>query len=137
MNKRKEGFFYEEMAANILQQTGFAILKRNIYTCVGELDILAEKDKVLYFFEVRYKKDSSHGTPKESLTAIKYRKMKHTMLYLIKRDHIKLPAKLAFIGIQSHKSSFLPYREERYIGMVLPYRGSLYDIEILLSLSPN
>ena len=44
----------EDAAVNALESKGFAILKRN-YTVhnVGEIDIIAEKEKDIYIFEVR------------------------------------------------------------------------------------
>lgn len=97
INRRAEGRYYEDVAAHILEEIGFQVLERNIYTCVGELDILAKKDGVLHFFEVRFRKTLS---AKESLTAFKYERMKRTMSYLIKRERYKLPCKLGFIAIQ-------------------------------------
>lgn len=137
MNRREEGHYYEKMASDVLAENGFQILKRNIYTCVGELDILAKKGGVLYFFEVRFKK---YLSAKESLTASKYRKMKRTMYYLIKRDGIKSPVKLGFIAIQYIQPGQikLPWEEGDfesvdYICKILQYEGKKYRIEIFLS----
>lgn len=43
----------EAFAAAWLEQRGYAILARNWRTRTGEIDIIAEKDKTLIFFEVK------------------------------------------------------------------------------------
>ncbi|MDO4754316.1 MAG: YraN family protein [Bacillota bacterium] len=73
------------MAARELGLLGFRVLNRNVYTCFGELDILAEKDGVLHFFEVRYKSGPAYGLPKESITKKKLLRMKKVMQYLMKK----------------------------------------------------
>lgn len=143
MNKRAKGFFYEELAVKLLEYIGFEIVKRNIYTCVGELDILAKKDGVLHFFEVRFKNNLSYGTPKESLTNLKYERMRHTMYYLIKKEKIDSPTKLGFISIQPQSfqcndigNRRAEYCDENgdYFAKTVHYRGSSYYIQILFSI---
>ncbi|EAJ0348141.1 YraN family protein [Campylobacter lari] len=43
----------EELACEFLKTQGFEILKRNFYSKFGEIDIIAKKDKILHFIEVK------------------------------------------------------------------------------------
>jgi len=52
-SKRKIGSIGEEVAANFLKSKGFIILDRNFRKPWGEIDIIAEKDGVIRFVEVK------------------------------------------------------------------------------------
>ena len=52
-HKKKIGALGENMACRFLVKQGFKILDRNYSKKWGEIDIVAEKDKVLRFIEVK------------------------------------------------------------------------------------
>lgn len=68
---RRKGSFYEEKAAEVLEQKGYRILDRNFCCRGGELDIVAMDGDVLCFVEVKYRKDLRGGYPQEAVTAAK------------------------------------------------------------------
>lgn len=47
------GFDSEERATEFLQNSGFEILDRNFKSRFGEIDIIAQKDEILHFIEVK------------------------------------------------------------------------------------
>ncbi len=53
MNTRSKGNIGENVACKFLVGRGFSILTRNYAKNWGELDIVAIKDKVIHFFEVK------------------------------------------------------------------------------------
>lgn len=57
MKKKKAdylyGFLSEDKAANFLKERNYKILARNYKSIFGELDIIAEKENILHFFEVK------------------------------------------------------------------------------------
>jgi putative endonuclease len=53
MNTRKIGNIAENKACEYLIKTGYKIVKRNYYTKFGEIDIIAYKDEVFHFVEVK------------------------------------------------------------------------------------
>ena len=53
MNTRKIGNIAEEKACEYLQNKGYKIIERNFYTKFGEIDIIAFKDDVFHFVEVK------------------------------------------------------------------------------------
>ncbi len=66
----------EEAAAIYLAERGYAIRHRNWRCRSGELDIVAEKDGVLVFVEVRARRAASrYGTAAESVDARKQRQL--------------------------------------------------------------
>jgi putative endonuclease len=50
---RAKGNLAEERACRFLDENGFMIVERNFYSRFGEIDIIATKDEVLHFVEVK------------------------------------------------------------------------------------
>jgi putative endonuclease len=65
----------EELASRKLQSLSYTVCERNWRCAVGELDIVAEKDGVLVFVEVRTRRGDRFGTPEESITPAKRAKL--------------------------------------------------------------
>jgi len=73
--RRAQGDAAEERACRHLEGAGFAIVERNFRTKGGEIDIVARKGDVLVFVEVRSREDADFGTPEESVTPAKRRRI--------------------------------------------------------------
>ena len=54
---REKGNQAEDKAVEFLYDKGFAIIERNFYSRFGEIDIIASKDEVLHFIEVKSGED--------------------------------------------------------------------------------
>jgi len=50
---RAKGNLAEDKACKFLLNSGFFIVERNFYSRFGEIDIIATKDEVLHFIEVK------------------------------------------------------------------------------------
>ena len=70
----------EEITADFLRKHGFIIFKRNYHSRFGEIDIIAEKDDLLVFVEVKTRFENALVSGAE---AVNYRK----------RDNIRMTAK--------------------------------------------
>lgn len=81
--KGKEG---ENIAAKLLIEQGHKILERNFRIQRGEIDIISEKENVLYFTEVKYWVETSPIHPLEIFTQVKIRRMKTAALYYLSRN---------------------------------------------------
>lgn len=53
INNKEKGKIGEEVACKFLMKRGYKIIKRNYLKKWGEIDIIAEKDRVIHFFEVK------------------------------------------------------------------------------------
>ena len=73
--RRAQGDAAEELACRHLDRSGFTIVERNYRTKVGEIDIVARKGDVLVFVEVRSLEAPDFGTPEESVTPAKRRRI--------------------------------------------------------------
>jgi putative endonuclease len=73
--RRAQGDAAEERACRHLDRSGFTIVERNYRTRGGEIDIVARKGDLLVFVEVRSREVPGLGTPEESVTPAKRRRI--------------------------------------------------------------
>lgn len=75
----------EALAAEWLQKNGYEILHRNWKYSYFEIDIIALKDKILHFIEVKARHASSFGYPEEAVGKKKFKRLQRAadqFLYL-------------------------------------------------------
>src|SRR5512142_1931276 len=65
------GRWGEQAAAAFLAEHGYEILGRNIRTPYGEIDLIARKDGMAIFVEVKARTGKSFGPPEMAVTARK------------------------------------------------------------------
>ncbi|MBG0770442.1 MAG: YraN family protein [Anaerolineaceae bacterium] len=94
----------EEIAANYLQQQGYQILDRNYHSRFGEVDLVAEKEQIVVFVEVKARTSVSFGLPEESVTQEKLAKIYDTALLWL-QEHPEQPDdwRVDVIAIQMDK----------------------------------
>jgi putative endonuclease len=72
---RAKGDIAEEKACEFLLNCGYSIVERNFYSRFGEIDIIALKDEVLHFVEVKsglnYESAVQNITPKKISRLVK------------------------------------------------------------------
>ncbi len=61
MNTRVIGALKEDMAISYLVDNGFKIIERNFKCKIGEIDVIAKKDKVIRFIEIKYRTGNVAG----------------------------------------------------------------------------
>lgn len=76
----------EDTAVSLLTSAGFTIIERNIGTLFGEIDIVAKKDAIVYFFEVKAGRASARIHPIENMHQQKIRKLFKAIAYY-KMEH--------------------------------------------------
>lgn len=74
MNKKVFGKIGENIAEHYLESKEYEIVCKNYYTKKGEIDVIAKKDKKLFFVEVKTRSNFNYGMPSE---AVNYKKIKH------------------------------------------------------------
>ncbi len=73
--RRDLGAFGERVAAAHLEAKGYRIRARNFRCREGEIDIVAEEGDCLVFVEVRTRRGDAFGSPAESVTVAKERRL--------------------------------------------------------------
>lgn len=69
--RQRFGRWGEQAAAQHLQAQGYTILAHNLRTEYGEIDLLASKDGLLIFVEVKARRSQRFGHPEEAVTPAK------------------------------------------------------------------
>ncbi|MCX6734187.1 MAG: YraN family protein [Candidatus Peregrinibacteria bacterium] len=71
----------ENLACRLLEERGYLIIDRNVRGRYGEVDIVAKKDNIYHFVEVRLRTNVTFGTPVETVNAKKRLRLKKTIEY--------------------------------------------------------
>ncbi len=83
---QKIGQIGENIACKYLQNKGFSIIERNFTRKCGEIDIVAEKDGIIRFVEVKtciYKGEKPFLRPEDNLHKNKIKKLARTCLVYV------------------------------------------------------
>lgn len=91
----------EELALAELGRCGYEIVARNWRSRVGEVDVVALRDGVYHFFEVRTRRGPEFGTPEESLTPAKQQRMMDVALtYLAGHDLDDVDWRVGLVAVE-------------------------------------
>ncbi len=75
MNRQEVGKLGEKAAQKFLKKRGYRIRETGFRCPRGEIDIIAQRKDCLVFVEVRTKSNLDFGTPEESITQSKKKKL--------------------------------------------------------------
>ena len=95
------GKWGEGVAGRFLQEKGYVLLETNYRCRWGEVDIVAQDGEELVFVEVRTRRGVEFGTPEESVTAAKARKLVATAQeFLQEHDQVNAGWRIDLIAIR-------------------------------------
>ena len=90
----------EALAWNFLRNRGYSIVEKNYRTRFGEMDVVARKDGVLVFIEVKTRRDHRFGLPLEAVDWKKRRKLTLVaQCYLQSRKLENKPARFDILSV--------------------------------------
>ena len=90
MKRRETGILGEKLAKDFLKGKGYHIWETNYRCPEGEIDIIAKHKDHLVFIEVRTKTSLEFGSPEESITPAKMRRLRAVSSYY-QQTHDNLP----------------------------------------------
>ncbi len=98
----------EDLAVAELIRRGYKIVARNWHCQVGEVDIVARQDQTWAFFEVRTRRGREFGTPEESLTPAKQRRMIEVALtYLAEHNLYDVDCRVGLVAVEMDRAGRL------------------------------
>jgi putative endonuclease len=99
----------ESLAAKFLESKGYTITHRNYRTSYGEIDLIARREGVVVFVEVKARASKTLGPPEISITPKKAEHMRCAAEYYI-QEHPELNNdwRIDVIAIQMHAGGFAP-----------------------------
>lgn len=86
MHTKAKGNMAEERGAEYLRKNGFRILDRNVYNRFGEIDIIAFRDNVIHFVEV--KSAMSYEQAINNITPSKLQKLGRTIQFYLQKKKL-------------------------------------------------
>ena len=87
--RKNVGDLGEEFASKMLENSGFRVIERNFVTRVGEIDIIALKEGVIHFIEVKTRTGDQYGYPSDSVTKTKQDRIRKAAEYYMQRRRLK------------------------------------------------
>lgn len=99
MNSKLLGAFGEQQAAKLLRADGYEIYAANYSTFVGELDIVALKDNVMCFVEVKTRQVDGMTNPADAVDARKEENIKGSAAAFMNRYSLKHKVRFDIIEV--------------------------------------
>ena len=89
----------EDIARRYLEERGYALLEANYRCRWGEVDLVMEHEGSVVFVEVRTKRNSAFGTPEESVTATKRKRLTATAYTYLQEHALDVPFHIDLVAI--------------------------------------
>ena len=103
---REKGNFAEKRAISFLQDLNFQIIEQNFYAKkLGEIDIIAKKNEIYHFCEVKSAPD--YETAINNLTASKLSKIKRSVDYYLQTKKLDVAFSIDAIIITEETIDFI------------------------------
>lgn len=107
MSTKQDGDWGEALAAEYLEARGCRIVEKEWRCRFGEIDLIAEKDGVLLFVEVKLRTNLQYGMPREYVTAKKQEKLRAAALLYLSMHGLDVPTRfdVAEVYTDAHHSA--------------------------------
>ncbi len=99
LTRQARGQAAEALACDHLRHHGLQVVARNYRCRCGELDLVMRDGAVLVFVEVRYRHDARRGTPVETVTAGKRRRLIRAARRFIQQERWDGPCRFDVVGV--------------------------------------
>ncbi len=99
------GALGEQFAADYLKTQGYRILERNFHTRYGEVDIIAQKDDILAFVEVKTRAATMLSSPAAAVTPAKQKKLITAALQYMQANPADLQPRFDVVAIVTRSKS--------------------------------
>ncbi len=114
---RQSGIWGEAQVANYLRKKGYRLLAHSYRCRFGEIDLIAQKGKVLCFIEVKMRSNLQCGLPREYVTVQKQDRLRKTAaVYLAEKD-LDCPTRFDVAEVyadSSHSEVHIEYIEDAF-----------------------
>ena len=107
MSTKQDGDWGEALVEKYLSERGCRIVEREWRCRFGEIDLIAEKDGVLLFVEVKLRTNLQYGAPREYVTVKKQEKLRAAALLYLSERELDVPARfdVAEVYTDVHRSA--------------------------------
>lgn len=107
MSNYAAGHAAEKRAAEFMRAEGYEIIQLNWRNRWCEIDIIAKKNGVVYFVEVKYRRNKNQGSGLEYITAKKLKQMEFAANFWTADNNWTGDYQLAGLGIDGAEFEFV------------------------------
>ena len=86
----------EQLARAHLRQQKYNIVDHNFRCPLGEIDIVARKNKAFRFIEVKYRRSDDYGLPQDSVVKRKQHRIRNAAIIWLKNRCLPLDSEIHF-----------------------------------------
>ena len=98
----------ERAAEEFLKSRGWRILERNYRTRLGEIDLVARDGDTVVFVEVRARSSTAFGTPQETVTREKRRRLVRTAQAYAQSRRLDVPLRFDVVAFSPEGTLHIP-----------------------------
>jgi putative endonuclease len=107
MNSNEGGKTGEDKAVKLLKKNKYKIVQRNWKTPRCEIDIIAKKDKKIYFCEVKYRSTEKQGYGSDYVTQQKLRQMEYAASNWVNYNDYQGEYELIVVSVGPEKAEII------------------------------
>lgn len=97
-----------------LQGQGLQLLERNFRSRGGEIDLIMRQANTLVFVEVRYRQSCHYGSPLETVTAAKQRRLSTAAALYLQQRNLNLPCRFDVVGISGAQQETIEWIQDAF-----------------------
>jgi len=86
--KQNSGTQAEKIACDFLKQQNLELIEKNYHCRYGEIDLIMKEGSQLVFIEVRFRKNTSHGSALDTVDNRKLNKIKKTSQHYLMTNNL-------------------------------------------------
>ena len=113
-NTTQTGQKAERAAMVYLEMRGYKIIEQNWRRPRCEIDIIAQKDKTIFFVEVKYRRDYEQGGGLEAITATKLKQMQYAAQIWVEETEWTGNYQLAAVEIAGKEFAVMSFVDSVY-----------------------
>lgn len=119
MSTKQDGDWGEALVEKYLSERGCRIVEKEWRCRLGEIDLIAEKDGMILFVEVKLRTNLRYGMPREYVTAKKQEKLRAAALLYLSTHGLDAPARFDVAEVytdvrRSARSTRIEYIENAF-----------------------
>ncbi|WP_106478384.1 YraN family protein [Phytohalomonas tamaricis] len=103
--KRRRGQDIEVLTAHWLTAQGLTEIARNQHARGGEIDLIMRDGETLVFVEVRYRATTRYGSPLETVTVTKQRRLIKAARFYLANNRLSCSCRFDVVGVTGHLSA--------------------------------
>jgi uncharacterized protein (TIGR00252 family) len=107
MNSKDIGNYGEDEACKYLEINNYKIIDRNWRTKWCEVDIVCSKNNIIYFVEVKYRRNNLYGDGLEAITSNKLKQMKFAAEMWAHSHKLKDDYTIAVVSVSPSGTDFV------------------------------